>query len=156
MILSLMKNNEAKNEEGKTMYHYGNYYYDITSAKKLECLEWYVNKYCVDNDIIINTELEWILKKYQFNNNNINDTKLGWILKKYQVNNDKSDDTVMSQMLYLSMCRAAAAAAAAAAILEMEIRSACQGVVNDNNCGKNIVHQKQNECKHNGCQVLLF
>ena len=114
--------------------------------------------------VLIDTiKLEWILKRYTVNNNNTDDIKwytvvndnmvyikLEWILKKYQVDNDKSNDTMISQMLCLSICRAATV------ILGMEIRSAWRGVVNTNNCGNNIVHQKQNEWKHTSCQVLLF
>ena len=69
MILSLIsdvkkeeiKNKEVKKQEVKNVYHYSNnydeVYANITSATKLEYLE-------------------WIRKKYQVNSNNIDDTEL--------------------------------------------------------------------------------
>ena len=77
--ISEVKNKEVKNKEVKNVYHYGSNYDDmytnITFTIEVACLEWYVKKYCVDNDII-NTELEWILKQYWVNNNNIDGTEL--------------------------------------------------------------------------------
>ena len=97
--------------------------------------------------------MEWTFKKHLVNNNNTDDTELEWILKKYRVNNDTTDDTdfddyapvlqliiqavsVMSLLLFWSIYLAVGI------MLDMEIRSACQVVVRDNNCGNNIVLQK--------------
>ena len=49
---------------------------------------------------------------------------------------------VMSQILFRPLYRALAV------MLEMEIRSACRVVVNDNNYCRNIVHRKQNDAKY--------
>ena len=60
--ISEVKNKEMKNEGVKNMYHYGNNYDDVyvnsTSATKLECLEWHVKEYRVNNNNINDIELK--------------------------------------------------------------------------------------------------
>ena len=54
---------------GRSDNNYEGKYVDITSTTKVECLEWYTQKYQVNNDTKF---LEWYTKKYQVDN----DTKL--------------------------------------------------------------------------------
>ena len=53
----LKNSDEAKNDEVKDGHQYDNNYddkyVDISSATKLECLEWILKKYQVDNDTIL-------------------------------------------------------------------------------------------------------
>ena len=70
--------------------NYEDGYVDITSATKVKCLEWYMQKYGVDND----TKLDWILKWYRVDNfykSKYGNTKLKWSLKKSRVDNIKFD-----------------------------------------------------------------
>ena len=99
----------------------------------------------VDNDNTADTELEWGLKKYRVDYQNTGDTKIADIAPVLQL--EIQVVAVMSQLLFRSICLAVGI------MLEMEIRSACQVVVNDNNYNydNDIVHQKQNEC-----QIILF
>ena len=63
---------------------------DITSANKVKYLEWYMQKYQVDNG----TKLDWILKWYQVDNvykSKYGNTKFEWRLKKYRVDNMNFD-----------------------------------------------------------------
>ena len=79
-----------------------------------------------------NIKLEWTLKKYWVNKNSIDDTE--------------SDDTaqvfwlviqvISSQLLFWSIYQTVGI------MLEMEIWSAGQVVVKDNNCSNAIIHQK--------------
>ena len=128
LVSRVVKNSDKeKNDEVKNVHQYDNSYddeyVDTTSATELECLEWILKKYRVDNDNVddteletvdikfewytannnntVDTKLEWILKRYRVDNDNIYNTELEWSLKKYRVDNDKINDTVISQMLLL-------------------------------------------------------
>ena len=74
--MSAVKNEKVKNKEVKN-HHGNNYddsYIDTTSATELECLEWYVKRYRVNNDTSIHYSPSGLSK-------NVEDTKVEWFLK---------------------------------------------------------------------------
>ena len=84
-IIKYVVSNSSMSNRCSDNYEDG--YVDITSANEVECLEWYMQKYRVDND----TKLEWILEWYRVDNVYESNTKFEWSLKKYHVHTIKFD-----------------------------------------------------------------